>query len=399
MGRLAFGWSLGVMLLFGALDMFRGVVAPYLQQGFHLSYWQLGVVFSAGSVGYLLGTLITGFVVDKIGLKVAKLTGIIVTAAGLVMLTFGLNFPLLLIGFAVSGVGSGSLEISVNGTVPAIAKEQYKQSRYFNWLHGVYGLGAFVFPVLAALLIQKLHGWRPVYGGLTGMTLLLGFAIALTSYTGLTVAHRDPKAHGQTVAHLGSQPVLYGLLAAILTYVVAEMGVGSWLLTYLVHTHGMSVDRASVYLSGFYLCFTLSRLFAHLWVDRLGNVRAVFVSLFVAMVCVALGMAAGGIWTGMLIVAGLGFGPIFPTITAAASFRFAHAAGQVLGLLFTAAGVGSLLSNALIGAVSNAYGLTVGFGLVEVFLALVAVGMSVVAVASRIKPALSDEMSGNSSSR
>ncbi|WP_157076295.1 hypothetical protein [Alicyclobacillus kakegawensis] len=44
----------------------------------------------------------------------------------------------------------------------------------------------------------------------------------------------------------------------------------------------------------------------------------------------------------------------FPTITAVASHTFFAHAGRVLGLSFTAAGTGSLVTNGLIGGVATA---------------------------------------------
>ncbi len=50
-------------------------------------------------------------------------------------------------------MGTGTLEIGVNGVVPAVASTEQQRAGYFNTLHGLYGLGAFGFPVLAAWII------------------------------------------------------------------------------------------------------------------------------------------------------------------------------------------------------------------------------------------------------
>ena len=366
------------MLLFGAMDMLRGVAAPFLQHSLSLTYFQLGLLFSMNSVGYLAGSFMSGFAVETIGLKPVKLIGAAAMAGGLLWFVRSSGFAEAAFGYALAGMGGGWLEIGINGMIPALTSNERTQAKYFNWLHGVYGFGAFVFPVLAAWLIAALHGWRPVFGVMFGCTVVLLTLVALANYQGLHVA-RQGKKDPVPMGVLLKNPHLYGLLAAILTYVMAEGGIGAWLPTYLVHDRGLSLGQGSVYLSAFYLLFTIGRLTAHTWVHRLGNLSSVALAALVAISCLVIGAVGQGYFTAFLALAGFGFAPIFPTITAAASHRFADHAGKVLGLLFAAAGIGSLAANALIGSVAAAFGMRAGFLLIPVFLIFVVGSIGAVA--------------------
>lgn len=374
MRKLILGLSLGVMLIFGASDMLRGVAAPYLQHDLHINYLQLGYLFSSNSLGYLAGSLVAGFAIDRLGLRFVQALGIFVTVAGFTVVAFSGGIVTVFMGFILAGLGGGWLEIAVNGIVPAMETSDHGQARLFNWLHGFYGLGAFVFPVLAAWLIQHTNGWRSVYL-MVAVVLLFGLAVvAVANYKGLR-ATTARKHDSIPLRKLFSHPVLYGLLIAIVAYVMAEVGLATWLPTYLVKVHDFSLARGSVYLSGFYLTFTFGRLTAHWWVHRIGSERAVLLSSFASVVFVVVMLAGGTKGLFAVFLAGAGFAIIFPTIAAVASRTFADHAGKVLGLLFSAAAIGSLTANFLIGLMATEYGLSVGMAVIVGFMALVFVSM------------------------
>lgn len=370
MHKLIITLALGVMLLFGATDMLRGVAAPYLQKDLHLDYLELGYLFSANSLGYLAGSLAAGFVMDRLGLRFIQATGILATVAGMVAIAESGSFIMMFGGFVITGLGGGWLEIAVNGVVPAISRDNYHQARLFNWLHGFYGIGAFTFPVLAAWLIQATHGWRSVYL-ILGSFLALGVVFVLAgNYKGLQVT-RARKNDAIPLRKLFAEPILYGLLIAIVTYVMAEVGMATWLPTFLVQQHGFSLAKGSLYLSGFYLTFTVGRLTAHTWVHKIGSERAVLFSSLVAILFMAMTVFGHGSWLTAVVIAGFGFAVIFPTIAAVASSIFADHAGKVLGLLFSASAVGSMTANSLIGWMATQFGLKAGFSLIGVFLVCV----------------------------
>ncbi|UUZ95177.1 hypothetical protein LJK87_12160 [Paenibacillus sp. P25] len=99
-----------------------------------------------------------------------------------------------------------------------------------------------------------------------------------------------------------------------------------------------------------------------------------------------------------IIAAGIGFSTIFPTITSIACTLHAKDAGVVLGYLFTASGIGSLLANSVIGAVSSNRGLQTGFALIFVFLFAVLLCIGCVAYLARRLPEANRSQGTESSS-
>lgn len=353
--------------------MIRGVVAPDLQTGFKIDYALLGLVFSASSLGYLGASFVSGLLTDRFGIKAILLVGVLCMIGGTTGIVFAWNYPTLVAGFTLAGVGSGTMEIGTNSLVPHVAGRE--QSRYFNFLHALYGAGATVSPVVAGLLLRGFHMWRLPYAVLLAMLLGLAISIAARRYptrglranegtTGTTDRVRD-KAEQRALLR---SPRFYLLLFAITIYVTAEVGVGSWLPLLLRATRGITVAVGASYVAGFYLAFTLGRFVGSVVVHRVGSVRSIVATAFAAAVLIVAAEFGPSALEVLFAASGFFFGTIFPTISAVTSESFPNQTGTVIGLLFTGAGVGAMASSWLIGVLADAYGIRIGFLLVAVSL-------------------------------
>lgn len=165
------------------------------------------------------------------------------------------------------------------------------------------------------------------------------------------------------------------LLAAIMTYVMAEVGFATWLPSYVVQVSKLTLTEGAFCLSGFYLIFTLGRLSAHWWMNRIGQEKAVMISSTAAIVTLGIAMSGNRATLALFIVARLCFSVIFPTIASIACHVYADHAGKVLGYLFTASGIGAMLGNGIIGLLANHFGLKAGFSVILFFLGCVLICM------------------------
>jgi fucose permease len=375
----SFAIALTLMCLYGCLDMSRSVASPMMQRDWHLSYAALGTLFMANSLGYLVGSFLSGFASDKRGAKWILLTGGALSIIGITLVIFFPPYLLIWLAFFTMGFGTGWLEIGVNGVVPAVSITTEDQAKRFNLIHGFYGLGATIFPVIAAYIIHVTHTWKSNYLLLDAAFFLI-FLLTLLKVPVLT-AHQAREDHSVSETQADTQapeinaftsPLFYCFVIALSVYVMAESGLAAWLITYLSKARHFSLAHSSWYLTGFYATFTIGRLTGHTWIPKIGARRAVIFSSLFSFVSVVIALVwMHGLW--LFFVAGAGFAIIFPTIVSIASDTFPHQTGRVLGMLFTASGIGSLLINGIIGLLANQYGLFVGVMTIPVMM-LVVVG-------------------------
>src|SRR5262249_35898468 len=135
-----------------------------------------------------------------------------------------------------------------------------------------------------------------------------------------------------------------GLL--MLLYVGSEASMGGWAPTYLARSLDLDSSRAATITSMFWLSLCLGRLLGtvggfHLAAERL------LLSSFFAAVTGALLLLAGHGWLWLtvlaLILLGLAYGPIFPTMAAIVTARAPHMAGTAMsrmGMLVSVGGMG-----------------------------------------------------------
>ncbi|WAH38394.1 MFS transporter [Alicyclobacillus dauci] len=373
--RFAFVFALWTMVLYGAIDAMRSATGPLLQAQTHITYAELGLLFAANSIGYLLGSLPSGFVIHQVGLKRTVLFGSVAMGAMLVVVPLAKVYVLLWIGFFLLGLAMGWLEIGVNAVVPAVAESSRAESSGFNLLHGFYGVGATIFPAVVIWIATRSGHWSTPYFAVGLLCIATVAATIRYQFPALTAPEphnaNEPKDHGAM-----SSPLMYVLLLAIMLYVVAEGGTAAWLPTYLVHADHMSVTRSSWYLTGFYLIFTFGRLSGPLWVHRLGSYGSITWSSIFSLILFAIALldSNGPL---LFVLSGFGFAVTFPTIVHIASQAFDKETGRVLGLLFTCAGIGGIFVSWIIGIVATATSIEVAFWLIPVSLMLVLIATSV----------------------
>lgn len=111
----------------------------------------------------------------------------------------------------------------------------------------------------------------------------------------------------------------------------------------------------------------IGRIVGSLLVDRIGYLRAIILAMIGAFVAILIAIVAPPALAFCLPLSGLFLSIIFPTMTAAVSRLHPHNTGTILGLLFTAAGLGGSLGPWSIGLASNAWGIGWGFALTLLF--------------------------------
>lgn len=364
------------MAMYGAIDAMRSATGPMLQAQAHLSYAALGSIFAANSIGYLLGSFASGFTIHRVGLRKTLLIGSLTMGTILVLIITLHAYAIIWIAFCVLGITMGWLEIGVNGVIPAVASNAKTESAMFNLLHGFYGVGATIFPTIVIWIATKSGHWATPFLGV-GFITLLG-TLMIVRYRFPTMAEEAKATDAQsaerkTVAKSAlTSPLLYSLVIAITLYVIAEAGTAAWLPTYLVHVNHYSIAKSSMYLTGFYLVFTIGRLTGPLWVPRLGTYGSIAFSCILSILLFSMPLVHfGHPW--LFMVAGFGMSVTFPNIVHLASQNFPRETGRVLGVLFTFAGIGGISVSFVIGIVASTFGISVAFYIIPIALAAVLV--------------------------
>ncbi|MBP9147298.1 MAG: MFS transporter [Rhodoferax sp.] len=320
----------------------------------------VGLLTLMGTLASGTSTLVSGHILKRLGTGPVVMVSGFLTGLALLGYSVAPSLAWLLALTVPLGLGAGAVDAGLNHFVA-----QHYSSRHMNWLHGCWGVGATLGPLIMGGALLVPGGWASGYQTLA----LLQLALALVLLASLSLWTRE-NARPQPQTHKDAQqnsiqPVstLATWLAplAFLLYVSAELGTGLWAASILVTDRGLDAARAGLWVSFYYGAITAGRFGIGLVANRLGNRRLIRLGVLAAI--------TGGLVFAPpdlpeplslagLVLMGLGCAPIYPSMMHETARRFpvsitAAVIGRQVGLSY----VGGALVPAACGVLASHLGL------------------------------------------
>lgn len=350
-------------LAFILLGLTSGAEGPtLLKLGEHTSsaISQISFMFFFGSLGYLLGSLLGGWIYDRVpGHRF--MAGVLVFLGLMSALVPLANSRWILFSIVlIFGLTKGALDVGCNTLLLWVHNETV--GPFMNGLHAFFGLGAFIAPLIVAWSISSTGDIHWVFW----IFALSAFPIAAWVWRLPSPASRAVPAQHEH-APFPVLPVILMVLCFVL-YVGSEVGYGNWIYTYAFKLNFGTEVTAAYLTSAFWGSFTLGRLFG-IWVSTRLKPMTIL-SLDFAGSLVSLGLiiffqeSAIILWVGTILL-GISQASIFPTFLTLAEERM-HITGTVAGLFLLGAGTGGMILPWLIGQVFERVGGSAMMGMIFV---------------------------------
>jgi len=253
--------------------------------------------------------------------------------------------------FFVLNLGYGILEISLG--VAAATTFTENTGAIMNLAHFFYGAGAVFAPVISTSLMAArfggtVLGWRYMY-----LILLSSAFIPMAPALIGRVKQRGNTGNKPEFVLMLKKKEYWLIVMVLALGVICEAGVAAWFANYLEKAHSFTGERAALWLTLFFACFTVSRLIFGPAIDRIGFVNSLAVMTAFAGVMIVSGVLLKGAGTVLIIVAGAGVAPVFPTVMAAIAKLFSDAIDTAMTAVMTAMGIIMAPANLLIGSIIN----------------------------------------------
>ncbi len=351
--------------IFGFVDNLKGPTFPNLLDELQFNYAQGGGILLGAYLGFVVATLLAGPLSDWAGNRTILIIAGLLITGGILGFSRANTYPLLFASMLLLGMGTGSIEVGGNGLIVGLHPQA--QGRYLNLLATFHGFGSLLVPLYAAWLLDAGVSWRQVFQYSIPLVLVLVLLLLLTPAPRTAKMASSSGFDWSTLRRTGFSATMIGFYVAIALYVATEIGIAAWIVEYLIQAKGIAQATAALYLSAFFGMIMIGRLVGSLLVDRIGYLRAIILAMIGAFVAILIAIVAPPALAFCLPLSGLFLSIIFPTMTAAVSRLHPHNTGTILGLLFTAAGLGGSLGPWSIGLASNAWGIGWGFALTLLF--------------------------------
>jgi len=133
---------------------------------------QLGIVFSSGLLGMMIGAMALSPFADKLGRKIIAVVGLFLSGIGMLIAMQAPSITVLVIGRVVTGIGVGGILASLNTLVSEYAGPKYRSLAVAIFQLG-FPTGAFLSGYLAAWILD-VSTWRYVFafGALTSFVFI-----------------------------------------------------------------------------------------------------------------------------------------------------------------------------------------------------------------------------------
>lgn len=317
-----------VFISLGLPDSLFGVAWPvvHIEFGTPESFASLYSIITGvctGGVSFVAGKLIRKFGIGKV-----TLFSVILTALGLIGISFSPNIVIMMICSVIMGYGAGAIDTGLNNFVSL-----HYEARHMNWLHCFWGVGVTLSPVIMSYFLgEEAESWRSGYRAVALIQLLIAAIVLLTlkKWSSVSKATAQPEETKQKVAEKKLTDLLRtkGVATSILSlglYCSAEFLLGTWGATYAVNAFAVSPDEAAKWVSLYYGGIMIGRVisgFASLKASDNTLIRGGISVALIGVILLALPFGKTSL-LGLLFI-GIGFGPVFPSVLHSVPARFGN---------------------------------------------------------------------------
>ncbi len=334
-----------------------GSISEELKSKLDIDNSAIGTMVFIFSLTCMIVQLLVGPLVDRVGHKSLAVLGFLVAGISIFILAFAQSFALVLAAAVLLGIGAICCNTVGNTLLPVVLFDGKEPSRASNFGNAFVGLAFVLIPLTIVTLINDL-GWSYERTLSIIASVVLTFAVFafISSYPRVSTGFELAKA-----VRLLSQPLILLAALALVCYIGLEFSMSTWvkpLMTELYEKTGNTnaVRDAGRILALFGLAMAVGRFLTSM-VKNLSQIGTfvvaggalVVIGSVMIMVCTANPKLA----TLAVLVTGLAFAPMFPTIVGVTFSKYDPGLyGSIFGIIFSIGLLGSMILPKLIGSLS-----------------------------------------------
>jgi MFS transporter, FSR family, fosmidomycin resistance protein len=356
-----------VGLAHGVSHFFHLILAPlfpWLKDAFNLSYAELGLLMTVFFVVSGIGQALAGFVVDRVGARTVLFSGISFLGVSALLLSQAQNYPMLLMGSMLAGLGNSVFHPS-DFTLLNKRVSVPRLGHAFS-VHGISGnLGWAAAPVFLTAM-AGLFGWRTAL--LAAALIPFSVLILLFAYRDLlrtddikaaTAASKNTDVSGGHILDFLRLPAVWMCFAFFLITAMALGGIQSFSSPSLRALYGMSLATATVCYTAYMLASAAGMALGGFLTAKTTRHEYTIAIAFTVSGLFALLIAAGVVppLLAVVLMGAVGFGagiagPSRDLLIRAAAPK--NATGRVYGVVYSGLDSGLAIAPLLFGALMDA---------------------------------------------
>lgn len=357
---MKYGRLIPVMLCFFAMGFVDlvGIASNYVKADLGLTDSQANIFPSLVFFWFLIFSVPTGMLMNRIGRKRTVLLSLLVTAVSLLLPLFGDGYGLMLCSFSLLGIGNALMQTSLNPLLSnIITGDRLASSLTFGQF--VKAIASFLAPYIAMWGATQAMptfglGWRvlfPVY------MVVAVIAILWLSSTPIEEERPDRASSFADCLRLLGRPFILLCFLGIVCHVGIDVGTNTTAPKLLMERVGLTLEEAGFATSLYFIFRTAGCLLGTFILQHLSARRFLGISVACMLVAMVGLLVSDAHYVIYVCIALIGFGNsnVFPIIFAQALTAVPEKKNEVSGLMIMGL-FGGTVFPLLMGVASDAVG-------------------------------------------
>lgn len=334
-----------------------GIATNYVKSDFTLNDTMANLMPSMVFFWFLIFSVPTGMLMNRIGRRRTVLISLVVTLCALLVPMISYSFPVMLIAFSLLGIGNTLMQVSLNPLVADIVAED-RLAGMLTFGQFVKAVASFLAPIIAAWAMLHLGDWKLLFPLFAVVAVAAALVLAFTRVEERPSTVRS--TFGQCLSLLRT-PFVLMLFVGIMMHVGIDVGTNTTAPKLLMERVGMTLADAG-YATSLYFLFRTIGAFSGAFILTRYSAKHFFL-LSVVMIAVAVaGLYFASSTTALYIcVALIGYGNsnVFSILFSQALLHLPGRDNEISGLMIMGIAGGAVFPF-LMGVASDAMGGQVG---------------------------------------
>lgn len=341
-----------------------GIATNYVKNDFGLSDTMANLIPMMVFLWFAIFSIPTGMLMRKIGRRNTVALAMLITTGAMILPLIGYNFTLVLIAFALLGIGNTILQVSLNPMVAAVVSPD-KTTSVLTLGQFLKAVSSFLGPLIAVAAASYLGNWKGIFAIYALITLVSLFWL-------ISTVREEVTDGGETtsfgaIASLLKDKYILALFGGILFVVGIDVGLNTTIPKLLMDKCQIALEEAGLGTSLYFSAKTIGTFLGAFLLARLSAQKFFFHSMWIAIVAFMVLLASNNlaVMLTMIVIVGLTCANVFSILFSYALQHRTELDNEISALMIMGVSGGALITP-LMGLLADQFGQVAGMSLLLV---------------------------------
>lgn len=329
-----------------------GIATNYVKLDFQLNDTLANLLPMMVFLWFFVFSIPTGLLMNKIGRRKTVILSGFITMVAMFIPLISYQFPVVLVAFALLGIGNTILQVSLNPLLTNVVSGD-KLTSSLTWGQFIKAIASFLGPVIAAWAAGSLGNWKYIFPIFAAVTLISTLWLLATS-----IKEEAPTGKTSTFFEcfslLGDKTILLFFLG-ILFVVGVDVGLNTTIPKFLQERCGLPLDEAGFGTSLYFVARTAGAFLGAIILAKMSGRKYFLINIVIAIAAMAVLLTMNNLWAIRVLIFVIGFtvANVFSIIFSAALKHKPDNYNEISGLMIMGVSGGAVIT-LIVGIVSDA---------------------------------------------